>query len=420
MISEWDLFLRFGAALAIGFSIGLQREFSHGRRGKNIPAGERTFARFSLAGCLAAMASERYHQPLIFFGLLLAVAMMLVVGYYFKASDQHVGMTTEAAILITVMLGGLCYWGYVGLAVALGVATTLILSIKLETDRLVTALTRQDIQAALQFLVITAVVLPVLPNQALLPPPFDVLNPFKIWLMVVLISGISFLAYVLIKVLGSEQGLGISGLLGGLVSSTAVTLSFSARSKKQARLVRMLGFGILLAWSVMFVRVIVQIAIVNMALVEVVWKPLALAAIMGLAYAFYLYVAKRNPGKSQVEFNNPFDLMSALRFGLLYAFVLLINRAAQLYLGETGVLLSSFLAGFSDSNAITLSLAELSASGGLSLSTAAHGSVIATMTNTLFKGGIVLSSASAGLRRAIWPGMLLVVLVGIVSAFLLT
>lgn len=416
-ISEWDLFLRFGAALVIGFSIGLQREFSHGGSGKNIPAGERTFALLSLAGCLAAMASDQFQQPLVFFGLLLSVGLLIVVGYYFKANKKHVGMTTETAILVTVFLGGLCFWGYIGLAVALGVATTLILSLKLETDRLVTALTREDIQAALQFAVISAVVLPVLPNQALLPQPFDVLNPFKIWLMVVLISGISFLAYVLIKVLGSEQGIGISGLLGGLVSSTAVTVSLSGRSKRESRLARAFGFAILLAWTVMFARVLFQIGLVNKELLGVVWKPLVLAGLVGLAYAFYLYARRRHLGENQVEFSNPFDLRAALRFGLLYALILLINRSAQLYLGEAGVLLSSFLAGFSDSNAITLSLSELSSTGGLSLGVAAEGIVIATMTNTLFKGGIVLSSASPALRKAIWPGMLLVVAVGIVAAF---
>lgn len=419
MISEWDLFLRFGAALVIGFSIGLQREFSHGGSGKNIPAGERTFALLAVSGCLAAMASAQFEEPLIFVGLLLAVGLLLVVGYYFKANKQHVGMTTEIAILVTVLLGGLCFWNYIGLAVALGVATTVILSLKLETDRLVTALTREDVQAALQFAVISAVVLPVLPNQALLPPPFDVLNPFKIWLMVVLISGISFLAYVLIKWIGSEQGIGLSGLLGGLVSSTAVTLSLSARSKREARLSRAFGFAILLAWAVMFARVLFQIALVNMELVSAVWVPLSLAGVVGLLYAFYLYAARRKSGESQVQFSNPFDLRAALRFGLLYAFILLLSRSAQLYLGEAGVLLSSFLAGFSDSNAITLSLSELSKTGGLSLGVAAEGIVIATMTNTLFKGGIVLTSASPALRKAVWPGLILVVVVGIGSAYLL-
>jgi uncharacterized membrane protein (DUF4010 family) len=418
MISEWDLFLRFGAALVIGFLIGLQREFSHGGIGKNIPAGERTFALLAVSGCLAAMASDQFDTPLIFFGLLLAVGLLLVVGYYFKANKQHVGMTTEIAILVTVLLGGLCFWNYIGLAVAIGVATTVILSLKLETDRLVTALTREDVQAALQFAVISAVVLPVLPNQALLPPPFDVLNPFKIWLMVVLISGISFLAYVLIKLMDSEQGIGLSGLLGGLVSSTAVTLSLSNRSRREPRLSRAFGFAILVAWAVMFARVLFQIALVNSQLVSAVWVPLSLAGVAGLLYAIYLYV-RRTAGTRQVQFSNPFDLRAALRFGLLYAFILLLSRSAQLYLGEPGVLLSSFLAGFSDSNAITLSLSELSKSGGLSLNVAAEGIVIATMTNTLFKGGIVLTSAAPGLRKAVWPGLVLVVAVGVAAVYLL-
>jgi uncharacterized membrane protein (DUF4010 family) len=418
-MNEWDLFIRFGAALVIGFSIGLQREFSHGGSGKNIPAGERTFALLALAGCLAAAASDQFAQPLIFFGMLISVGLLVVIGYYFKANKQHVGMTTEVAILVTVLLGGLCYWGYIGLAVAVGVATTLILSLKLETDRLVQALTRADIQAALQFAVISAVVLPVLPNQALLPPPFDVLNPFKIWLMVVFISGISFLAYVFIKVIGSERGIGISGLLGGLVSSTAVTMSLSQRSKKESRLAKAFAFAILLAWAVMFLRVMVQIAVVNLQLLAIIWLPLSLAGLVGFAYALYVYVARRNLGAGRVEFSNPFDLRAAVRFGLLYAFILLISRSAQLYLGEAGVLVSSFFAGFSDSNAITLSLSELSHSGGLSLGTAAQGIVIATMTNTLFKGGIVLSSASPALRKAIWPGLVLIVVVGVGAAYLL-
>lgn len=412
-MNEWQLFLRFGAALAIGFSIGLQREWAHGGIGKTIPAGERTFALLALSGCLAAMASDQFSQPLIFFGLLLSVGLLVVVGYYFEAGERRVGMTTEAAILITVLLGGLSYWGYLTLAVALGVATTLLLSLKLETDKLVEALTREDVFAALQFAVISAIVLPVLPNESLLPPPFDVLNPFKIWLMVVFISGISFLAYVLIKLMGSERGVGVTGFLGGLVSSTAVTLSMTQRSKKESRLSRAYAFAIMLAWAVMFPRVLIQIGVLNANLLREIWLPLSLAGIAGVAYALFLYVARRKLGTDRVKFSNPFDLPAALRFGLLYAFILLISRSAQLYLGDAGVLLASFLAGFADVNAIVLGLAELSASGGLNLEIAALGVVVAVMTNTLVKGGIVLTGGAPALRRAIWPGLVLVLVVGL-------
>jgi uncharacterized membrane protein (DUF4010 family) len=417
-MNELELFLRFGTALAIGFSIGLQREFSHGGEGKNIPAGERTFALLALSGALAAMASEQFAQPLIFFGLLLAVGLLVVAGYVFKAQNGHFGMTTEVAILVTVLLGGLCYWNYIGLAVALGIATTVLLSLKLETDRLVQALTRQDISAALQFAIVSAVVLPVLPNQALLPPPFDVLNPFQIWLMVVFISGISFLGYVLIKLLGSEKGIGITGILGGLVSSTAVTLSLAKRSATQSRIVRTFAVAIMIAWGMMFARIAFQVAVLNMRLLEVACFPLIVSGLAGFVFSGYLYYSKRSQGTGHVQFSTPVDIFSALRFGLIYAVILVVTRSAQLYVGESGILLSSFLAGFSDSNAITLSLAELSRDSGLSLQTAKLGLVLASMTNTIFKGLIVYRSGSPALRRFVFPGLVLILVVGVGAALL--
>jgi uncharacterized membrane protein (DUF4010 family) len=402
--------------LAIGFFIGLQREFSHGGEGKTIPAGERTFALLSLSGALAAMGSEQFRQPLIFFGLLLAVGFLVVVGYVFKARSKHFGMTTEAAILVTVLLGGLCYWNYVGLAVAIAVVTTLLLSLKFETDRLVESLTREDVNAALQFAIVSAIVLPVLPNEALFPPPFDVLNPFKIWLMVVFISGISFLGYVLIKILRDERGLGMTGFLGGLVSSTAVTFSLAQRSNKK-KISRLLAYAIMLSWAVMVPRILVQVGILNWTLLAASWLPLVIVGATTLGYALFLYVARPSIDPEKIALQNPFNFLAALRFGAVYALILLLSRAAQFYLGDQGILLSSFLAGFSDSNAITLSLAELTRTGGLSLQVATHGLVIAASTNTLFKGLIVLQLGSPALRKVVLPGTLLIVAAGVVSIF---
>ena len=412
-MNELDLFIRFATPLAIGFFIGLQREFQHGGEGRTIPAGERTFALITLSGALAAMASDQFAQPLIFFGLLVSVGLLVVVGYIFKAQRGHFGMTTEAAIIVSVLLGGLCYWGYIGLAVAIGVATTVLLSIKWETDQLVEALTRQDIIAALQFAAITAIVLPVLPNESLLPAPFDVLNPFQIWLMVVFISGISFLGYVLIKITGSQNGIGATGVLGGLVSSTAVTLSFARRSIRESKVVLALAVGISAAWAIMFARIMFQIAVIHIDLLSLAWLPLTASGLAGFVFATYLIMSQRSAGSGRVQFSNPFDLGEALRFGLLYAFILVVARSAQLYLGDQGVLLSSFLSGFADVNAITISLAQLSRDGGLSLQVAAQGVVIAAMTNTLFKGLIVYQIGSRSLRRALAPGLIAMLVVGI-------
>ena len=258
-MDQTQLFLRFGASLAIGFLIGVQREFApRGQKGE-IVAGERTFALMGLVGCLAAMAADQLDSSLAFFGVILLMGIFSAVAYFIDAWRGHVGLTTEVAIVVTILLGALCYWGYLVLAVALGIATTALLYLKLETDRFVLSLTREDIFAALQFAVISAIILPILPNESFFPPPFDVLNPFKIWLMIVFISGISFLGYVAIKVVGPEQGIGLTGFLGGIVSSTAVTLSFSERSSREPDLSRSFALAIMIAWTVMFARVLVEV-----------------------------------------------------------------------------------------------------------------------------------------------------------------
>jgi uncharacterized membrane protein (DUF4010 family) len=414
-----DLFLRFGVAMALGFLIGLQREHSYGAQGAQIFAGERTLALLGLSGALAALASDVFAMPLIFFGVLLFTAVLAGAAYVVEAREGRIGITTEVAVLIVVLLGGLCYWGYLTLAAAVGIATTVILSLKIETDRFVRALTREDIFAALQFAVITAIVLPILPDQAPWPPPFDVLNPFKIWLMVVLISGIGFLGYVLIKLVGTHRGIGITGFLGGLVSSTAVTLSFSQRSQAESKLARQLALAIIIAWTMMFPRILIEVLIVHRELLSVVGPPILAAGLAALAYSLYLFVSARSDESSDLEFSNPVDLAAAVKFGLLYALILLVTRSAQIYSGEAGVLVSSFISGLADVDAITLSMSELSRSGGLSLGTASQAIVIAAMANTLVKGGIVLTMGAAALRKALWPGLLLIVLAGIGTAFLL-
>lgn len=395
-----DLFLRFGAAIAIGFLIGLQREYAHGGEGRVIIAGERTFALFSLAGAIAAMLADELSSALAFFGIVLFLGLFTTVGYFWDSRNGKVGLTTEVAIVIAVGIGALCYWGYLTLAVAIGIVTTVLLSIKLETDRLARALTREDMLATLQLAVISAIILPILPNESFLPPPFDVLNPFKIWLMVVFISGISFLGYMAIKIVGPEQGIGITGLLGGMVSSTAVTLSFSERSKREPDLSKPFVLAITVAWTVMFARVLIEVGVVNAALLGKVWLPIAAAGFVGLLYCGFLFFGKRTAEKGEVKFSNPFDLMSAIKFGLLYALVLLISRAAQMYLGDTGLYLSSIISGVADVDAITLSMAELSRTGVLGMDTAALAIVLATMSNTLVKGGIALLAGSPTLRKS--------------------
>jgi uncharacterized membrane protein (DUF4010 family) len=413
-----DLFLRFGIALAIGFMIGLQREYAFQAANRELVAGERTLALLGIVGALAAMSADLLNSPLAFVAVILVVGIFPALAYIFEARKGQVGLTTEIATLITILCGALCYWGYLSLAAAIGIATTVLLSIKLETDRLVRALTRQDVFAALQLAIISLIILPIVPNESLLPEPFDVLNPFRIWLMVVFISGINFLGYIAIKIAGPQRGIGLTGLFGGLASSTAVTLGLTERSNREGQLARPFALAIMIAWTVMFGRVLVEVGVVHPELLRFVWLPIVAAGIVGLLYCVYLYRTDQSFEKDDLQFSNPFDLMSAIKFGLLYAVVLLVARTAQLYFGQTGIYLSSLISGLVDVDAITLTLAQLSRSGALSDTVAAQAIVLATVANTIVKGGIVLVGSALPLKRAILPGLVLVLATAILLGLL--
>ena len=406
-MDQANLFLRFGVAIGIGFMIGLQREYAFREKRHELVAGERTLALVGLSGFLAALLTDLLESALAFFGIILLVGLIVAIAYFIDAWRGHVGLTTEFTILLVALLGALCYWDHLTLAVAISIAIAVLLSLKLETDRLVSALTREDIFATLQLAVISAIILPVLPNESLWPPPFDVLNPFKIWLMVVFISAINFVGYISIKIIGPQQGIGLTGLLGGMVSSTAVTLSFSERSHREPGLSKPFTLAIMVAWTVMFARVLVEVGVLNIPLLIMVWPPLVAAAAIGLAYCSFLYLSQRAAEKGELEFSNPFDLATAIKFSLLYAVVLLVARTAQLYFGDAGVIISSILSGLADVDAVTLTLAELSKTEALDLEIAALSIVLAAMSNTAIKGSMVLLGGVPALRKAIFPGFLL-------------
>jgi uncharacterized membrane protein (DUF4010 family) len=412
------LFYRFGASLIIGFLVGLQREYAYGDPDRKLSAGIRTFSLMGLIGCSAAFTTDILGSAIAFGAIILVTGAFLVASYYVTASKKHVGLTTEFAAMVTIMAGALCYWNYMALAVAIAVITTGLLSLKFEMHQFVRTLTREDIFATLKFAVITAIVLPVLPNTTYGAPPFNVLNPYSIWLLVVFISGISFLGYILIKLLGPHQGIGLTGLLGGMVSSTAVTLGFSERSKQINTLAGPLGLAIMISWATMFFRVAIIVAVLNLNLLKAIWLPMGITAIICLAYSYYLYRFQKTESLENIAFSNPFNLGPAIKFGILFAIILLISRTAQLYFGEVGIYLSSILAGLADLNAISLSLANLSLdTSSVSLLVAGRSIVFASVANTIVKGIVVMTTGSKALGKIILPGTILTAIAGIVTAF---
>jgi len=406
-----DLFSRFGVALVIGLLIGLQREYAF-QKDEHPPrvellAGARTFPLISLLGAAVALLADLAQAPVLLAAVLLGVAILLGVAHYQRAQDAKIGLTTEVAAVIALVVGMLCTWGQLEIAAALGVGTALLLALKLETTSLAQTIDREDVFATLKFAVITGVILPVLPREGFGPPPFDVLIPYNVWLVVVLISGISFLGYVLVQLVGTRRGVGLTGLLGGLASSTAVTLSLAQRSRDAPSLARAFSMGVVLAWTVMFLRVLVEVAAVNSALLWVVGGPILAMMTAGSLYAGYLYTAEEPAMEEDTPtLQNPFRLVPAITFGVLYAVILVATSAAQGAFGSTGIYATSLLSGLADVDAITLSMARLSGpSGDVDLRTAARAIVLGAAANTLLKGGIVVATGTRQIRTPILGGM---------------
>jgi uncharacterized membrane protein (DUF4010 family) len=415
-MTQTELFYRFGAALVIGTLIGLEREHS-GSEQPELFAGVRTFALIALSGSAAALAAEATGSAWAFVAVLGVLGLLLSIAYYVIAGRNEIGLTTEVSALLTFLTGALCYWDYVLLAAAIGVVTAALLSFKGEMHRFARNITRQDIYATLKFAVISAIVLPLLPNQSFGPPPFDVLNPYRIWLMVVLISGISFLGYILIKLMPARNGVGITGLLGGLVSSTAVTISLSERSRQAPTLAMHFALSIILAWGVMFVRTVVEIGAVDPGLVSAVWPPMLAAAVVTLLYVALLYRQLSKGVQEQVEFANPFELGPAIKFGLLYAVILLAARAAQLYLGSSGLYMSALFGGAADVTAITLTVAELHRTGSLDATAAVQALVLAAAANTVVKAAIVSFVGVRPMRKWVIPVVPLAIVAAVAGLY---
>lgn len=416
-MDQLELALRFGSALGLGVLLGLERERTKSQ--EHSFAGVRTIGLIALAGALAAYFDEPLGLPwlaLLVFG---ALALLVVVSYAVTAARGELGITTEVTALLAFLLGWLCMRDQIALAGGLAVASALILALKDWLHRLAQRIEARDVEATLKFAIVTLIVLPLVPNETFGPPPLDVLNPHQVWLMVVLISGVNFVSYILVKVVGPEHGFGLTGVLGGLVSSTAVSLGFAQRSRKQPEQSSALALGILLAWTVMFLRVLAIVAVVNLALAERLLPAMAGLALSCVAISAWLW-KRRAGGAGTADVaagENPFELWQAVRFGLAFGVVILAARAAEVYLGTGGLYLAGAIAGLTDVDAISLSMANLVHEDGARLTAAATTVVIAVVSNTLVKTGMAVVLGAPQLRRLIGGAALALVAVGALLAW---
>jgi uncharacterized membrane protein (DUF4010 family) len=412
-----QLAARFGVALALGVLLGLERQRS---LGNEEGVGVRTFALVALAGAVAGYLDETLGLHAFALALFAAVAILIIGICVVRAFRGDFGITTEVSALLCFMLGVLCARGHLQFAAAIGVAMAFLLTLRDWLHQLARRIESADVDATVKFAIITLIVLPLVPNENYGPPPLDVLNPYKIWLMVVLISGLNFASYLLVKAVGANRGIGIAGLLGGLVSSTATTLGFSQRSRETGADAATLALGVMLAWTVMFFRVVIMALIINRPLGWRLALALALLCAVSLGACYWLWRRRKDMKHGKVEAgNNPFELGTAVKFGLLFGVIVVVAKAAEVYLGEAGLYLAAALAGLTDVDAITLAMANLADRDSAQVRIAARAILIAVMANTLVKSGMTVALGSRGLRRLTLPTSGVLLAAGVVAFFLI-
>jgi uncharacterized membrane protein (DUF4010 family) len=314
-----------------------------------------------------------------------------------RRSEADPGITTEVALLLMFALGAYVMIGSRAAAVALGGAAAALLHFKAELHGLVQRLGERDLRAIMQFALMALVALPILPDDAY--GPYAIFNPREIWLMVVLIAGISLFGYLVARFFGQNAGVVTGGLLGGLISSTATTVSWSKRTREQPDASRMAAMVILIASTVVYVRVLFEVAAVGGGLLAWAAPPLAVLALVMAATAGAVWFTTRHEPPTPVEGGDPAELKSALVFAALYALVLLAVAWARDHLGARGLYVVSVVSGLTDVDAITLSVSRLFASGSLEARDAWRLIVVAALSNLCFKGGVAALLGAGRLRR---------------------
>ena len=376
----------FATSILIGALLGIEREKRKHLEGAVGVGGIRTFTVLAILGAVAGFLAHELSSPWILLAVVLAVAVTVAGAVIIDARHHSgpVGLTTEFAALVTVFLGALPPLGHSDLAVVLGIVTGAVLAYKQPLHGFVEKLGWDDIFAMLRFLIASFIILPILPNHPV--DPLGSLNPYRLWLLVLLISSLSVLGYVAARWFGDRRGILFAGVAGGLVSSTAVTISFARQARDRAP--RLFLAGMFLAWAIMFLRVIVLAAIVYAELIPHLLLPFGIMAAVSLGAALIAYRSARTgaPEESHLELRNPFSLRVASEFAAFFALILFAVAAAERYLPAAGTYAVAAFAGLTDVDAITLSMSEQAKTGSLTVPVFAI--VIASLSNTVVRGGL--------------------------------
>lgn len=416
-LTELDLLIRILIATGIGFVLGMEREFSKLDEKVNQIAGIRTFSIVSIFGLSTALLGVVF-QPWIFIIGLVGVIVLVGISYRINASKGDMGGTTEFALFLAFVLGGAVLLGFIKSSLAVTVILLVILSSKLKLHTMVGQLTQKEIFAFVQFVVLAVLILPFLPDVNM--GPFDVVNPREMGWVIVLTSGIGFVGYMLTKFVGANKGILITGILGGMVSSTVVTWTFSKKSKVSPQLSDTYAVGIFAAACVMICRVFVLVYIFNSDLLPGLLVPLLVILGVAIAVTWFFNRKQKNNGRviENIPLGEPLNIKEAITFGFLYtAILILVSYASNTY-GDSGIYISSAISALTDIDAITISVSKL-AGKSISVLTAQNAILIATLSNTVVKIGISLYSGSKQLKKDVLLGYGAVFIAGVIGFVIL-
>ena len=412
-VTQLDLFIRLLVACGIGLLLGLEREHSALIKKEHIFAGIRTFVLLALMGFTGA-ALHFLLSPWVFVVIILAVLTLTGISYWITSIKGDIGSTSELAALMTLMLGALSFLGYIEISLMITVIVLVMLSAKVQLMNVIGRITQEEIYALVRFVIIALLIYPFLPDENY--GPYDVINPSEIGLVVILTSGVGFLGYVLMRVLGANKGVLLTGIIGGLVSSTMVTWVFSKKSKEQSTLNALYTSAILAACTIMVVRVFLWVFLFNKSLLAGLMVPLSILLLTAAGATIYFYIKdKKTNGKEEsMPLGKPLELTNAMWFGVLYVAILLVISYANDYLGNEGIYITTGIAGLSDVDAITISISKMSAVS-ISVITAQNAILLATLANTAAKFAIALWASSKEMRKHVMVGYGLIFVAALVA-----
>jgi len=395
-MTDLESFKFLGVALAIGLLIGLERGWRTRSRGEGMRvAGLRTYGLISLLGGLCGLLAQQ--AGILFMGFaFLALTTVLLVAYSRSLDKfEDFSITSLIASLTAFTLGALTVFGHVTLASASAVVITSLLGFKPLLHGWMNKLEEVELYATLKLLLISVVILPILPDQDY--GPWQALNPYHIWWMVVLIAGVSYLGYFSIKIVGNQHGPVLTGALGGLVSSTAVTINLSRLAIQSPASENALSAGILTACATMFLRTLLLASVINPTLFQEMLPALSLMS--GLTYLFAFLLWRNTPAfvtEHEVALENPFQLGMALKFGAFLLVIMLLSKLLNFYFGDMGAYFLAAASGIADVDPITLTMSRM-AGKGVDVNVAIIAILIAVAVNSLFKGGVAFVIGGRGI-----------------------